>query len=135
MNHSHIRVSKPAQRSRPWSVLFVGLVAVVLIVLFGLGRVIEWPSNTNHSTAAGQVLETRIVVDHLGESQYGGIIFYRIEAHVRYELHGQQREQWMTASEANPERQMLAAKLASRPVNCMVYWFEKHPENPKCQLE
>jgi hypothetical protein len=110
-------------------------VALALVALIGLGRVIEWPSNTDHSTAAGQVLETRIVVDHLGESQYGGVIYYRIEAHVRYELHSQQRDQWMTASEATTEREVLAVRLSSHPKTCLVYWFPKHPENAQCQLQ
>lgn len=135
MSHSHIRVPKPVQRFRPWSAILMGAVAVVLVALFGLGRVIEWPSKTDHSTTTGQVLETRIVVDHLRYNSYGGLIYYRIDAHVSYQIQGQQQDRWMTASETTTEREVLAVKLSSHPKTCLVYWFPKHPENAQCRLQ
>jgi hypothetical protein len=135
MSHSHIRVPKPAKRISPWVTVLTGLVAAVFILLLAFGTIIHWPVNTNYSTAEGMVLETRIVVDRILDSNYGGRIYYRIEARVRYPIQGQQHDQWMTASEVTIERESLLAKLSSHPKNCLVRWVPKHSENAKCQLE
>jgi hypothetical protein len=135
MSHSRIRVPKPVQRTSPWLTIVGTTTIVVLVGVLAFGKLFYWPSSSSYQTAPGTVLETRMVVDHLRDSPYGGQIYYRIEAHVRYSIEGRQKEQWMTASETTAGREMLAAKLAPQPKNCRVYWFPNHSENAKCQLE
>ncbi|MFZ0746447.1 MAG: hypothetical protein WAM85_18715 [Terracidiphilus sp.] len=104
---------------------------MALFVLIRLDR----SAARTYFTADGTVQETRIVVDHIGDSQFGGQIYYRIEAHVNYEVEGQDQDRWLTASEITPERDLLTAKLQPLPKTCRVYWVPKHPENAKCRLE
>jgi hypothetical protein len=94
----------------------------------------DWHSDLDDSTAKGKILETRIVVDHIRESYYGGRILYRIEARVKYQIQNGQQERWMAASEATSEREVLSFRLEPSPINCLVHWPPKHPENARCQL-
>jgi hypothetical protein len=52
----------------------------------------------------GSIRETRIVVDHIVDSQYGGLIYYPVEARTRYEFEGRTQERWLTASEITTTR-------------------------------
>lgn len=117
-----------------WLVVVAGIGACLLLVLAWAARARDGAYDTSHLTAEGKISETRIVVDHTVESLYGGRIFYRIEAHVGYEIQGQSQDRWVTASEITTLREMLAAKLARHPQSCQIYWTPGHPENAKCRL-
>ena len=135
MSHSHIRVAKPVpQRNLPLEVS-VGVVAFLVILLFAVSRFGDGFFPTDYVTADGAVSETRIVVDHMLDSNYGGRIFYRIEAHVNFELGGQPQDRWVTVSEVTTGRLELASKVAAQPKSCQVYWAPGHPENAKCRLK
>jgi len=135
MSHSHIRVPKLPPRRRPWLEFVIGGVLIVFLALVALGKSLDWTSRRNYATATGTIIETRIVIDHYLDSQYGGQIFYRKETHVTYELQGREQNRWLTASDTTTPRELLASKLASHPSSCLVYWVANHPENAKCQLK
>jgi hypothetical protein len=105
------------------------------MMIFAFGRLIVPPSHDHYATANGSILETRIVVDHIRDNQYGGLIYYRVEARTRYELEGHSQERWLTASEITTTREELVAMIAAHPKTCLVYWFPKNPENVKCRIE
>ena len=134
MSHSHIRVPRPAPQRDPWLEFVVAASIVVLVALLAFGGFVGRSFDETNVTATGSILETRIVVDHILDSQYGGRIFYRIEARTSYEFQGQSQDRWLTASEITTARELLQAKLASRPKYCVVYWVPGHSENAKCRL-
>ncbi|MGA9072411.1 MAG: hypothetical protein WB424_19275 [Terracidiphilus sp.] len=134
MSHSHIRKPKPEPSQQPWLAVAIGATLIVFLAIAVLIKTYDWQTDADHLTATGKVLETRIVVDHTRESNYGGRIFYRIDARVQYEIQGGQQERWIAASEATTERELLSIKLAPSPKNCLVHWPPKHPENARCLL-
>ena len=137
MSRTHVRLPKPKPEPNRniWVGVAIGAVATLLAILYVTTRFWDGPIQPSHVTAEGKVSETRIVMDHISDSQYGGEIFYRIEAHASYELDGRPQDRWLTASEITTERVLLASKVAGQPKSCRVYWASGHPENAKCQLE
>jgi hypothetical protein len=134
MSHSHVRVPRLPPQRHPGLEFVVAASIVVLVASLAFGNFVWRPSDEDHVSATGSILETRIVVDHIFDSQYGGRIFYRIEARTSYEFQGQSQDRWLTASEITTARELLQAKLASRPKYCVVYWVPGHSENAKCRL-
>jgi hypothetical protein len=134
MSHSHVRVSRPPSQRRPWTEIVLAVSLVALMMLLTFRNFLKWPSDEDYVRATGSILETRIVVDHISDSEYGGRIFYRVEARTSYEFQGEPQERWLTASEITTERELLEAKLAIHPKYCSVYWVLGHPENAKCRL-
>jgi hypothetical protein len=114
----------------------LGAVSGVGLVLVAALLVLTWISNGQPElTATGQVLATRIVLDHTSPDRFeGSMLYYRIEAEVRFMVHGEQHEGWLKASSASADRTMLAMKLASHPARCTVYWAPGHLDNAKCRL-
>jgi hypothetical protein len=117
-----------------WLLVVAGNGACLLLVLVWAARTRDDAYDTSHLTAEGKISEIKIVVDHTVDSMYGGRIFYRIEAHVTYEIEGQSQDRWVTASEITSFREMLKAKLARQPQSCQIYWTPGHPENARCRL-
>ena len=139
MSHTHIHVqaSKPKVQLTAsfWLLVIAGMGACLLLALIVAARIRDSAFDTSHLTAEGKISEIRIVVDHNSESIYGGRIHYRIEAHVIYEIQGQNQDRWVTASVTTPLREMLAAKLARHPQICQIYWAPDHPETARCRLD
>jgi hypothetical protein len=135
MSHSHVRVPRtpPQRRPRVEVVLAASVFVAIAFLAFG-SLFVGQPSDEVHASAIGSILETRIVVDHIVDSQYGGGIFYRIEARTSYDFQGQSQDRWLTASEITTARELLQAKLASHPKYCVVYWVAGHSENARCRL-
>jgi hypothetical protein len=113
--------------------LIVGF--IILAALYLLSGTVNWPIDRQYSTVMGSVVETKIVVDRIQDSIYGGKIYYRIDAHVIYKLGDLQQDRWLTASDSSTARELLNAKLASHPKSCLVYWPPSNPGNAKCKLE
>ena len=138
MSHSHIRVPKSPPPGKTWAELLLAgvVVGMIAILTFGLafGRLIVFPSSDHYTKVTGSILETRIVVDHILDSQYGEKIYYRVEARTSYEFEGQAQESWLTASGATTSREELVAKIAAHPKTCLVYWFPNNPKSAKCQI-
>ncbi len=134
MSHSHIRKPKEEPSQQSWLTVAIGATLVIFLAIAVSIKKYDWQIDADHLTATGKVLETRTVVDHIKDSQYGGGIFYRIEARVQYQIQGVQQERWMAASEATTYREMLSLRLDPPPKSCTVHWPPKHPENAKCQL-
>lgn len=134
MSRRPVRLSKPMQRRRPGLKIVLGALTILFMALFAFSR-LERTAGRSYFTAAGTVEETRIVVDHVWDSRYGGQIYYRIEAHVNYEVEGQAQDRWLTASEITPQRELLLTRLEPPPKTCQVYWAPKHPENARCRLK
>jgi hypothetical protein len=109
---------------------FFAAVAVLLIAT------LRWhqPYDLDHLTTEGIVSDSRIVIDHIRDNPYGGLIYYRTEALVTYEIDGQAQNRWLIASEITTERVRLASKLADSPKICQVYWLPDHPENARCRF-
>jgi hypothetical protein len=113
-----------------------------MLVLAGLVVVFVFASRTlprfrtdGHDSAPGKVLETRIAIASTGESTMGSYAFYRIEAHVTFDVNGEKQDRWITASEVNTSRAELELQLLDRPGTCMVSWSPRHPENAHCSLK
>jgi hypothetical protein len=137
MSHTHIRVAKPEPvpgRYEWLPAVLLGLALAALAIWMMTGR---WDGfiDQSYSVAEGQVLGTRIVVDHIFDGRNGGSIYYRIEAHISYKFQGQMQDRWLLASDITTERERLAAKLATQPKQCLVYWKPDFPENPRCRFE
>lgn len=137
MSQSHIRVrNETAGKQRSyWFETTILVVTVLLALLYVATRFWSEPSNPDYETADAKVSETRIVVDHIRDSYYGGSIFYRIEAHAQYGSDGRPQDRWLTASEVTTDRWLLASKVAIQPERCEAYWVSGHPENARCRLK
>ena len=134
MSQGHIRKPKPEPSQQPWLAVAIGATLIVFLAITVLIKEYDLHIDADHLTAAGKILETRMVVDHIKDNQYGGGIFYRIEARVQYQIHGVQQDRWLAASEATTYREMLSLRLDPPPKSCTVHWPPKHPENARCQL-
>ena len=135
MSQSHIRQPKQPPPSIVWWRL--GLYAAILVISFAaLFAIVNWVHSfpSNYETADGKILEIRKVVDGTRDSQYGGRILYRVEAHVQYMANGQMQDRWLRASD-DLAREGLELKLAAHPTKCLVYWPPNRPENAKCSLK
>jgi hypothetical protein len=135
MTHSHVRVRTDGKvKPGLWPTVLV----VVALAALAFALVIKpmWMPvlDESHRTAQGQILETRIAVYGNRESGRGGFILYRIEAHVRYALRGQQQDRWVVASEITADRVDLAMRFVKKRQSCTVYWASQHPDNAKCRL-
>jgi hypothetical protein len=128
---SDLRPSKSSTRGERVVQLALGTLMIAFIALFAQSRL----AGRSHSSAIGIVKESRIVVDHTSEGQFGATIYYRMELRVSYAAAGEPQDRWLTASEVTPDRDGLALKLASSPKTCQVYWDSRHPENARCRLE
>jgi hypothetical protein len=134
MSHSHIRVCKPLPPRKPWLertfiVTYVLLVAVVFLFIWW-----DRPHEPNIVTE-GKILATRIVVDNIRHTRFGGRVDYRLEAHVSYDLNGSPQDRWLTADTVGTSRETIAAQIDGNPRNCLVYWRPNHPESARCQLQ
>ena len=135
MSHKHIRVRKQSPQQRGRVLNLAATLAVVLIVGFVMfGRTWRDFGGTDRPGVVGRVLETRIAVAGTRESDYGGSIWYRIDAHVQYDLRGQMQDRWIPASDSTTDRGLLLMKLAKRPSTCQVSWAPRHPDHPRCAL-
>ena len=134
MTRSHVRPSRPSTRRERVVQLALGILMVAFIALFVQSR-LERTVGRSYSSVIGNVKEARIVVDHTSEGQFGGSIYYRMELRVSYTVADEEQDRWLTASEVTPDRDVLAARLASQPKTCQVYWVSRHPENARCRLE
>jgi hypothetical protein len=141
MSQSHIRVPRAAPRRRKRLEIIVGIVFVLIPIFYFLARAGGWFTPEFESTS-GQVLETRIVVDHASESQSGGHIFYRLEAHVRYAIPSEDQttqarqfqDRWLIASEATTTRELLTMVQSKQSKTCEVHWRPNHPEAARCRF-
>ena len=135
MSQSHIRKSdQPAHQPIAWWKLALAFAVVImsfLAVYLAANWIHSFPSA--YETVSANILEIRKVVDHTNDSQYGGRIFYRVEAHVHYAAKGQMQDRWLRVSDVTPEAIVL--RLAGHPTQCLVYWPPDHPENAKCSFK
>jgi len=137
VTRSHIRVHHteppPAPQYRFW-IGFV-VIAFVLIAAFWWSywhRAEFWDT---HSSVQGTISETRVVVDHIRDSRYGGLIFYGLEAHVAYSIDGKAQDGWLVASKQTASREMLIAVQNRQPSTCLVTWLNGSPQYAKCRIE
>ena len=137
MSHAHVRARKPEPTPPPklWPFLTIGTLVGLLCVLYIAGKIRDSAFDSSHLTTQGRISETRIVVDHMLDTSMGGKIFYRIDAHVAYQIDGQTQDRWLTASGIDASHEFLALKLISHPQTCQVYWSPGHPENARCRFQ
>jgi len=136
MSHTHVRAPKaePPPPPKLLPLLIAGTLVGLFCVLYVAGRIRDSAYDTSHLTTQGKISETRIVVDHILDTSWGGKIFYRLEAHVAYQIDGQTQDRWLTASGVDASREFLSLKLANHPQTCQVYWSPGHPENARCRF-
>lgn len=136
MSHTHIRAPKPepGPPSKLWPWMIAGTLVALFCALYVAGRIRDSAFDTSHLTTQGKVSETRIVVDHILDTGRGGAIFYRVEAHVAYQIEGQTQDRWLYASGVDSSREFLALKLINHPQTCQVYWSPGFPENARCRF-
>jgi hypothetical protein len=137
MSHTHARVHESKEPSKPGLWIYVVVGEAILFLVAWIALPPWWTRTIGNSseTATGHVLETRIATFGTRETYHGGRILYRIEALVRYDLHGKSQDRWMGASEVTSDRDLLALRLVKHPDSCDVYWAPHHPENPNCLLK
>jgi hypothetical protein len=137
MSHSHIRVHETAPPPKPqytfWASVSCIVVCVIAVFLWSNLRADEFWER--HSSVEGTVTETRVVMDHIRDSQYGGHIYYRLEAHVRFRVEGKDQDRWLTVPQDSMDRATLTALATGHPKKCLVYWVPGHAENAKCKLD
>ena len=83
-----------------------------------------WPS------VVGHVLETRVsaVASQDGGTLQAGLIMYRVEAHVTYEVNGEKFDRWLPASDIKSDKTYLEFWLSQKKNKlCIVHW---NPGNP-----
>lgn len=138
MSHTHIRVAPP----EPVKTNVGRGVAVRLLIcllLFGVVviavRFVEVWNEPVYVTINGQIEQTRVVVASTRATNYGGIIFYQIEALVSYQKNGQRVYQWLVASPPNRSREMLVSRISQKPTQCLVYWPEGDPDDVQCKIQ
>jgi hypothetical protein len=134
MSQTRIRVEKtPTLRNTLAAA--AGVAAIGLIVVFFTFES-YWVgcSRAARETAEGRILDTRIVVVNVRESQFGTRAKYRIEARVTYDLHGQVQDRWVPVPEIVTDKRLLEARLATHPKSCEVSWPTANPENASCRL-
>jgi len=136
MSHTHIRAEKSIPPAKPQ----YALLALMGWIVIGVAAWFLW-SNLRasefwdtHSSSEGSISETRIVLDHIRDSQYGGGISYRLEAHVSFTAEGHAQDRWLIVPEDSTDREWLIAKVATQPKTCKAYWPTGHPESAKCTL-
>ena len=135
MSHSHIRVHEAPPKRNLGLEVAAGIAFLAAFAALFIA-VLRWhqPYDMDHLTAEGIVSDSRIVVDHIWDTRYGGQIYYRTEALVSYQIDGQPQNRWLIASEITTERARLASKLADSPKACQVYWLPDHPKNARCRF-
>lgn len=137
MSHSHVRgrVPRPPNKRNYWIEVAIWGVFVALACYWVQGRLWPDPVENSHETATGKVLETRVVAVGNRESNYGGFILYRVEAHVTYLSHGRPQDRWLPASEVTGDRTSIALQMAKQTGKCIVSWAPGHEENARCLLQ
>ena len=110
------------------------LVLLLFIAMFALTRLYR-NTAASYFTSNGTVEETRITEIQMPAGAQGGLSLFRIEARVRYSMHGTIRDRWIAASEPTTARELLEERLKPAPKVCIVYWSPRHPENPNCTLK
>lgn len=139
MSRSHIRPSKvplPAAKNRLGLALAALIVTIAgAICLIPLYENYTQPFDRFHETAAGTILDTRIVPFGVLDGGRGGRILYRIEARVHYFQQGQWHDRWLpVGSNYGSSRENLEARLALKPQTCEVYWAPGHADHARCRF-
>jgi len=135
MSHSHIdKAPPPPTPVNRWIIALVCATLPVLSLACYLTVIWIHASPTPYETANGKILEFRNAVVGTWDVPYGGIILYKVEAHVQYTVNGQLQDRWLRASDG-VSRETMAVKLAAHPTECVVYWPPDHPEQAKCSLK
>jgi hypothetical protein len=135
VSQTHLRKRKVAPRKSGWGSHLLTVVVVLAIVLIVGGRVLPRFQKTGRESSLGKVLETRIVIVSTGESSVGSYAYYRIEAHVTFDMNGEKQDRWISASDDNSNRAELELQILDRPGTCVVSWSPRHPENAHCSLK
>jgi hypothetical protein len=125
MSNHHAR---PKRRER-FGAIFVPAVVVVSIVLVLIAspfyqRHLKSRIDLSRPSVTGKVIETRIIVVGTQPQAYrSGIIEYRAEAHVIYNLNGVQHDAWVPASSVETDRAYLAFWLfLNKSKQALIYW-------------
>ncbi len=111
------------------------VIAGLLLVFVVASRMLPRFRTAVYESVQGKVLETRIVIVPTGESAMGSYAYYRIEAHVAFDMNGEKLDRWIPASDVNTSRAELELQLVDRPRTCLVSWSPRHPENAHCSLK
>ena len=141
MSQTHIRVSRPPSRRRFWVAIAIAFGVPLIPVVYMVARAESWFAPA-YNSADGTVLETRTVVDHYDNGEFGGSIYYRLEAHVQYSvpdasgIYGlsELQDRWLNASDPTTTPELLTVTPQKHPKSCRVYWIPKHPETAKCEF-
>src|SRR5271168_5306798 len=114
MSRSHIRVSVATAPRKPWLERMFAVGFAILFATIPIFIVWDRPHEPD-IISEGKILGTRIVVDNIRHSLFGGRIDYRLEAHVTYNLDGKSQDRWLTADTVSKSRDLIAAQVAGNP--------------------
>jgi hypothetical protein len=137
MSNHHARLKPPEKhKDRLFATFVVAAILGILAVTFYEGFLSQrsgqiWPSVTGH------VLQTRIVlVGARGGGAYRpGIIDYRAEAHVAYDLNGVHHDEWLPASNVVSDKAYLEFWLSQKESKlCIVHWNPRNPADIEAVL-
>ena len=137
MSNHHARLK---QRKNFGSILVPGV--VVASVIFALiasqfyQRYLKSRVDPAWPSVAGKTIETRITVIGTQPQMYkSGVIEYRAEAHVIYELNGVHHDAWVPASGIETDRSYLTFWLWLRKSKeALIYWNPRNPSDVQAVL-
>src|SRR5277367_1250361 len=138
MSNHHVR----PKRSDRFSGMLVPAVAVISVVLALIAvpfyqRYLKSRIDLSHRAVVGKVIVTRItVVGTLPQAYRSGIIQYRAEAHVTYDLNGVHHDAWVPASSVEADRAYLAFWLSlKKSRQALIYWNPRNPADIQAVLQ
>lgn len=110
--------------------------AAVLLVFIAFVVVVRYRSDRPWPSISAQVLETRIVTLGAVDATYrGGVILYRAEVYVSYELNGKEIRRWLPASDTYSDKGYLAFWLSQKKSKvCIVHWNPNNPSDMEAVL-
>jgi hypothetical protein len=137
MSHPHIRVPRAAPPLKPqWhAVVTMSCFLALLGGLWFWSNVRASDFDERHSFTQGNISETRVVLDRIFDGSHGGIVSWRLEAHVSFTTEGQPQDRWLVVPTYISDHDLLMAKAAKSPKSCQVYWFPGHPDSAKCRID
>ncbi len=111
-------------------------VVLALIAVPFYQRYLKSRIDLSHPSVAGTVIETRITVVGTQPQTYrSGIIEYRVEAHVTYDLGGVHHDAWVPASNVGADRAYLAFWLSlKKSKQALIYWNPRNPADVQAVL-
>jgi len=124
------RAGKAVRRRSTWtvglraSVLFA--IALVFVAAF-LALLLRSPRQVEWSQVQGTVQDTRIVVDRVAQTKWGGQLKWKAEYKVGYSSAGREYVVWADSGLRAEDEDGVRLLLPKSPPSCRVHYNPHHP--------